>query len=206
MEEDEAQERVLTRVCSKCSVQSEASGNFCPNCGHSYVRRSLSKRTKFIVGAAIIAVLLGVGVTGAVAKVRHDHAAKAAHTAADARAAKLAQAKAKAKAAAAHKRAAKKAADNAERADRHDAVRQMEQSITKDARKDVSSGLLDGPILYTSCDPLGGGSTDDLTALTTTFSCLAVDKKNADGTVSGYSFHATQNWTAGSYSWGLGNG
>ena len=48
--------------------------------------------------------------------------------------------------------------------------------------------------------------SDDLTALTTTFSCLAVNKKNGDGTVSGYTFHATQNWTTGSYSWGLGNG
>jgi hypothetical protein len=159
-----------------------------------------------IVGAVIAAVLLGAGTTGAVAKVRHDHAAKTAQAAADAKAAKLAKEKAQAKAAAARKRAAKRAADNAERQDRHAAVKQMEQSITKDARKDVASGVLDGPILYSTCDPLGGGSTDDLTALTTTFSCLAVNKKNNDGTVSGYSFHATQNWTTGSYSWGLGNG
>lgn len=206
MNQDEVQARVLTRVCSKCSVQSESPGNYCPNCGHSYVRKRPSKRTKLIVGAAVVLVLLGAGATGAVAKVRHDHATNAAQAAADARAAKLAQARTKSKAAAARKRAATRAADNAERADRNAAVKDMQKSITKDARKDVTTGILDGPILYTSCDPLGGGSTDDLTALTTTFTCLAVNKKNTDGTVSGYSFHATQNWTTGSYSWGLGTG
>lgn len=206
MNQDEGQERALTRVCSKCSVQSASTGDFCPNCGRSYQRRGVSRRTRVIVGLVLAAVVLGAGTTGAVAKVRHNHAAKTAQAAADARAAKLAKEKAKAKVAAARKRAAKRAANNAERLDRHAAVKQMEQSITKDARKDVASGVLDGPILYSTCDPLGGGSTDDLTALTTTFSCLAVNKKNNDGTVSGYSFHATQNWTTGSYSWGLGNG
>jgi hypothetical protein len=205
MNQDEVQERVLTKVCSRCSVQSEGTGNFCPNCGRSYTRTGLSKRTKLIAVGVVVAVLLGAGATAAVAKVRHDHAEQTAQAAADAKAAKLAREKADAKAAAARKRAAKRAADRSERRDRHAAVRQMEQSITKDARKSVASGLLDGPILYTSCDPLGGGSTDDLTALTTTFSCLAVNKRNGDGTVSGYSFHATQNWTEGTYSWGLGS-
>lgn len=205
MDHDEVRERVLTRVCRRCSVQSDAAGNFCPNCGRSYTRVGLSKRTKLVAGAVIVAVLLGVGVTAAVAKVHHDQADTAAQAAADAKAANLAREKAKAKAAAARKKAAKRADDNAERRDRHAAVKQMQQSITKDAGKNVASGLLDGPILYTTCDPLGGGSTDDLTALTTTFSCLAVNKKNGDGTVSGYSFHATENWTAGTYSWGLGS-
>lgn len=142
---------------------------------------------------------------GAVAKVRHDRAAEAAHAAADRKAAAEAKAKADAKAAAAQKAAAERAADNAERRDRRQAVKEMERTIAKDARKDVASGLLDGPIFYTTCDPLGGGSTDDLTALTTTFSCLAVTKKNNDGTVSGYAYHATMNWSEGSYSWGIGN-
>jgi hypothetical protein len=68
-----------------------------------------------IVGLVLAAVVLGAGTTGAVAKVRHNHAAKTAQAAADARAAKLAKEKAKAKVAAARKRAAKRAANNAER-------------------------------------------------------------------------------------------
>ena len=151
-------------------------------------------------------MLLGAGVFAAVAKVRHAHAVEAAQAATDKKAAAAAEAKAKAKAAAARKAAAKRAADSAERRVRRDGVKQMEASITKDARKSVASGLLDGPIFFTSCDPLGGGSTDDLTAITTTFSCVAVTKKNDDGTVEGYVYHATQNWSEGTYSWGLGNG
>jgi hypothetical protein len=45
-------------------------------------------------------------------------------------------------------------------------VTQLQRSVTKDARKSVDAGVLDGPILNTQCTPLGGGSTDDLTALT----------------------------------------
>jgi hypothetical protein len=200
---------VPTRVCSKCSVQSQTGGDFCPNCGRSYIRSGLSKRTKLVAGGIAVAIVLGAGAVGVVAKVRHDHAAEVAQATADRNAAKAAKAVAHAKAAKAAKArtvAAKRAANNAARRDRHDGVKQMEQSITKDARKDVGSGLLDGPIYYTSCNPLGGGSTDDLTAITTTFSCIAVTKKNSDGTASGYAYHATENWSEGSYSWGLGNG
>ena len=69
----------------------------------------------------------------------------------------------------------------------------MEASITKDAKKDVESGMLDGPIYYTTCDPLGGGSQDDLTALTTTFECSAVNEKLKGGVVRGYVYSATAN-------------
>ena len=169
------------------------------------MRRGLSKRAKLIAAALVVLVLLGAGTSGGVAKVRHNRAAETAQAAADRKAAAEAKAKEDAKAAAAQKAAAKRAADNAERRVRRQAVKEMERTIAKDARKDVASGLLDGPIFYTTCDPLGGGSTDDLTALTTTFSCLAVTKKNGDGTVSGYAYHATMNWSEGSYSWGIGN-
>lgn len=206
MNDNGGEDRVPTRVCRKCSVQSETSGDFCPNCGRSYVRRGLSKRAKLIICGITVAALLGAGTTGVLAKSRHDRAVAVAQAAADRKAAKAAKAEADAKAAVARRAAAKKIADNAERRLRRNGVKQMERSITKDARTDVNSGLLDGPIFYTTCDPLGGGSTDDLTALTTTFSCLAVTKKNNDGTVSGYAYHATENWSAGSYSWGLGNG
>ncbi|WP_166804501.1 hypothetical protein [Cryobacterium algoritolerans] len=51
---------------------------------------------------------------------------------------------------------------------------------------------------------VGRGSTDDLTAITTTFTCMAINKENADGTSSGYQFSATMNWDDGSCTWHLG--
>ncbi|MCU1479198.1 MAG: hypothetical protein JWQ64_3891 [Subtercola sp.] len=80
----------------------------------------------------------------------------------------------------------------------------MEVSITADAKKRVDAGTLDGPISSTSCTPLGGGSTDDLTAITTTFTCIAINKTDPDGTQSGYQFSSTMNWNTGSYTWHLG--
>ena len=75
--------------------------------------------------------------------------------------------------------------------------------MVKDARDKVTAQLLTGPILSASCTPLGGGSADDLTALSGTFECFAVNKKNTDGTYSGYTFNATVNWNDGSYTWRL---
>ncbi len=81
----------------------------------------------------------------------------------------------------------------------------MQASITKDAKKRVDEGVLEGPIFYTSCDPLGGGSVDDLTALTTTFECIGVNEKLKAGQVRGWAFSATMNWDEGSWTWSLGS-
>ena len=94
---------------------------------------------------------------------------------------------------------------SAERALRKIEVKDLEKTITKDAKKDVADGVLDGPILGADCTPLGGGSTDDLTAHTGTFTCLAITSKSADGTERGYAFSAVINWDAHSYTWHLGN-
>ncbi len=72
------------------------------------------------------------------------------------------------------------------------------------AQKHVEDGLFDGPVLSVSCDPVGGGSTDDLTAKTTIFECFAATKDNGDGTMSGHKYHATVNWDTGQYTYGLG--
>jgi hypothetical protein len=101
--------------------------------------------------------------------------------------------------------AVKKAADDETRAGRLVAVTEMEASILKDAKKRVKSQDLTGPILSATCTPLGGGSVDDLTALTGTFECIAVNKKNSDGSSEGYRFASTINWSEGSYSWHLGS-
>lgn len=71
------------------------------------------------------------------------------------------------------------------------------------AEENVTKGLLDGPILSVSCNPVSG-STDDLTDATTSFDCFAANKDNADGTQSGYFFNATVNWDSGNYTYGLG--
>ncbi|MDT4891479.1 MAG: hypothetical protein QOE97_514 [Pseudonocardiales bacterium] len=88
---------------------------------------------------------------------------------------------------------------------RHASEREMETSITTWARKQVSSGLLNGPILRTSCTPIGGGS-QNLAEITVKYDCLAVDKDNTDGTSDGYGVHATMDFSTGQYQWGLGNG
>src|SRR3954467_3255826 len=70
-----------TRVCPHCSTQSQTSGEFCPHCGKSLVRRQrrLSKRAK-IIAAGLAVVLLAGGASTAVAmKVQHDNTVKAEH-------------------------------------------------------------------------------------------------------------------------------
>lgn len=197
-EAPQSEPAVYVRVCRACSAQVATSGDSCPACGKSYIRKPVSKRA-VLVAAAVVAILLIGGASGFVVKKHRadvkaeEVAAAAASAATDAEKAQKAEADAAA------------AEDDAARAERKAAVKDMQKSITKDARKNAADGVLDGPILYTSCDPLGGGSTDDLTAITTTFSCLAVNKENDDDTVSGYGFSATMNWTEGSYSWHLGS-
>lgn len=211
MSELGANETVPTKVCGKCSVQSQTAGEFCPHCGHSYTRRGPSKRTKLIVGVLVAVLVIAAGGTALALKMRHDSAVEAdqaAHAAAERRAEAVADAEAAAETAAEEQRQArveaKQAAERLEKATRHSIVRQMQASVTKDAKERVQDGVLEGPIFYTTCDPLGGGSTDDLTALTTTFECLAINKKNDDGTVEGWVFSATANWNEGSWSWHLG--
>lgn len=190
------------KVCSRCSVQTQTSGAFCPECGAPYAGRRSRKKAVITV---MLAVLLVVAATGTVLVVRHNnqvHAEARAAEAASEAAAALAKQKAAADAAAAQ---TKLANDTAEREVRASTVKALEASIVKDAKTYVKSGVLTGPILAASCTPLGGGSVDDLTALTGTFECIAVNKKSADGTESGYRYSATINWTDSSYTWHLGS-
>jgi hypothetical protein len=92
----------------------------------------------------------------------------------------------------------------AKRAKRAAAVKDIEASVKKLAEKQVDEGLFNDPVLSVSCDPVGGGSTDDLTAKTTVFECFAATKDNGDGTLSGRKYHATMNWDTDDYTYGLG--
>jgi len=193
-----------TRVCAKCSVQTQTSGEYCPHCGNSYVarRRRLSRKMVVAIVTSVVAalVLAGGAATAITLKAEHDRQAAAAERREAAQAAAE-----KAEAARQERQEAKAAAEQAERDVRAQLIRQMQKSITKDAKERAADGVLDGPIYYTTCDPLGGGSVDDLTALTTTFECLAVNEKLGGGQVRGWVFSATANWDEGSWSWRLGN-
>lgn len=95
-----------------------------------------------------------------------------------------------------------KAAEELKKTVRQYEVKQLEDAIKKMADQDVSDGVLDGPILSTQCSPANGSSEDDDTS--TEYSCIAVTKKNNDGTVSGYAFHGLINWDSGEMTYGLG--
>jgi len=133
--------------------------------------------------------------------VHEAQAAAAAQAAASAAAAAEAKEKARAEANAA---AAKERADDTERAARSSSVKGIEDSVKKMAQGHADDGVIDGPILDVTCSPVQGGSTDDLTESTTVFECFVANEDNGDGTMSGYTYNATMNWSTGSYTYGLG--
>jgi hypothetical protein len=71
------------KVCPNCSVQERTTGNFCPHCGSSYLRKrtpeaarragGLTKRAKIIGGVALAVVVLGGAGAGAALKINHDN-------------------------------------------------------------------------------------------------------------------------------------
>jgi hypothetical protein len=96
------------------------------------------------------------------------------------------------------------ARDDAEREARADAVPGIEESIRVMAEQHVAEELIEGPVLSVDCSPVDGGSTDDLTEQTTVFECFVANKDNGDGTMSGYTYGATMNWSTGKYTYGIG--
>ncbi len=65
---------------------------------------------------------------------------------------------------------------------------------------------MNGPAQSTTCTPVSGGSSQNLSQSTGTYSCIAVYQTNADGTQSGYNYTGTINFDTGSETWQLGNG
>ncbi|RDV43670.1 DUF2510 domain-containing protein [Leifsonia sp. ku-ls] len=158
--------------------------------------RKPKKRALWIaIGAVLVLLVIGGTTTLVVASNVHSQQVAAEKAAA--------KKKADAERAKEAAEAAQQAADDAKRAQRRDMVTQVEASIKKMAEDDISKGVLTGPVLTVTCNPVSG-STDDLTDTTTTFDCFVANKDNGDGTSSGYFFNATVNWTSGSYTYGLG--
>jgi hypothetical protein len=200
-------------VCPKCSTQTQTAGEYCPHCGASYLRdrrrRKPSRRTARIVVFSVLALALVGG--GAAYAIKHSHDQKEAtqHRAQLAAARRAADRKRVAQAAAAQAAAAAAAKKRAElqlkKVLRRSLIKSLEDSVTNDAKKDVATGALSGPILRTQCTPVGGGNSDPLAAHTGNWTCMAVTKDDlATGTSEGYAFAATVNYEDSSYTWHLG--
>ena len=160
------------------------------------------KRRAWIGIATAVVLVLGLVGGGVAWKSAHD-----AQVVAEANAAAAVVAKAAAKAEAEKEAAAEEAqqeADDLERADRAAAVDGIEASVKTMAEGHATEGIIDGPIIDASCSPVGGGSMDDLDESTTVFECFVANKDNGDGTMSGYTYNATMNWSTGSYTYSLG--
>ncbi|WP_231868868.1 DUF2510 domain-containing protein [Rhodococcus opacus] len=158
---------------------------------------------KWAIGALVALVLICAG--GATWKLMHDARVAAAEDAAIKLAAQEeADRVAAENARRAEAQAAQQKRDNAERASREAAVTEIETSVKTMAEGHVAKGLIDGSVISVSCSPVSGGSTDDLTETTTVFECFTATKDNGDGTMSGFKYHATMNWTSGEFTYGMG--
>jgi len=158
---------------------------------------------KWLVIAGAVAVLLGLVGGGIAWKAANDArvAAVEAEAAAERAAAEEREEQEQADAAAA---AAQERRDEADRNARRASVTEIEASVKEMAEEHAADGVIDGPIIDVSCSPVGGGSTDDLTEQTTVFECFAANEDNGDGTMSGYKYNATMNWSSGSFTYSLG--
>ncbi|WP_258008660.1 DUF2510 domain-containing protein [Rhodococcus sp. ENV425] len=157
-------------------------------------KRRIRKKPLLIVLAIL---LLAVGGGALTWKLNHDAQVAAQVAAAE----EAAQREAKRLAA---EKAAQQQRDNAERASRARSVSEIESSVERMASKHIDNGMFDGPVIEVTCSPVNGGSTDNLTETTTGFECFVATEDNGDGTMSGYKYHATMNWTTGSFTYGFG--
>lgn len=159
-------------------------------------RRRLGLWSVIVVG---VVVIVGGGVAVAI-KVQSDQIAAekaaAAQTAEEAEEAEQARIK--------EEEDRQAAADRRERDLRKESVSGIEGSIKEMADEHVEEGIIDGPVLEVYCDPLDGGSTDDLSQKTTVFQCFVANEDNGDGTMSGHYYNATMNWDSGQYTYGFG--
>jgi hypothetical protein len=195
-----------TRLCPHCSTQSQTAGDFCPHCGKSLIRRrrALGKRGKILV-AAVMLVLLGAGASTAVAvKVQHDNQIRAEQQRQERVAQQMREERERQERQRREEERRQAALDQIERDSRRELEKGLRKAITKHAREFVAKGVLDGPILRSVCDPVGGGR-DDLEAQTGKYECMAVTSENSDGTMRGYTYDGTINYDEFTDSWKLAN-
>jgi hypothetical protein len=159
-----------------------------------------------VIASLVVVLLLGAAGAAVAIKVHHDNQVAARHRS---EAAARAREEAGKRASEEQARASREAEARQHDAEVHERERLetgLESAITKAAEKDVEETPgLEGPIKSTTCTPLSGGSSQDLSQSTGTYTCLAVNKTNADGTESGYHFTGTINFKTGSYTWQFGS-
>ncbi len=204
---------VPERVCPHCAALSQVAGDFCPECGRRFFGESspsrLSGRAKIAILGVVALLVLGAAGAAVAIKLHHDNqvtAQRRAAAAARARAAAVALAGQRAAAQAKQQQQQQQQQQQAaETTTRQGEETTLQQSITKDAQQQVNNGVLTGPILSTTCTPVSGGSSTNLSSSTGTYECIAANKINSDGTSSGYRFSGTIDFSAGTETWHLGS-
>jgi hypothetical protein len=79
-------------------------------------------------------------------------------------------------------------------------VDSLQSAVKKDAEKDVTNGVLTGPILKVQCQP---ATAADATAPIANYTCLAATSESG-GTLNGYRFSGSIDTGTGSITWHLG--
>lgn len=172
--------------------------------------RGRSRRTWALVGVAVVLVtglLVGVGVAVKMDRDRELAAAEEAAIAEEVARAEAAEEAARAQAAddEAEAQRAQEQREDRERDQRQEAMADIEVSVEMMAEEHAEDGIIEGPVLAVSCSPVAGGSIDDITEQTTVFDCFVGTEDHGDGTMSGFSYNATMNWSTGSYTYGIGS-
>jgi type II secretory pathway pseudopilin PulG len=185
---------------SKDSSQDGVSGMAPESANAKAVTKRKGTRKNLII-ALLIGGLIAVGSVAAVTI--STRAAEETRLAAAAAAEEQLAADEAKKAAAAE--AAQNRKDTAERALRATTVTEIEDSVKQMAQTHADDGVIDGPILDSTCSPVSGGSTDDLTETTTVFECFVGTEDIGNGQMRGYTYNATMNWTSGQYTYALGS-
>ncbi len=164
-----------------------------------------SRRPTVLAGVVMAGVLLVAGGVAFAVKAGVDQRAAAELAEAEAQAAeeKAAEEKREAEDAARTARV-ERAIAREERAKRDDLVLQVETAIADMARGHIAEGFIDGPVESVGCNPVAGGSTDDLSAQTAVLECFAAGPRDSSGNARGWFYNATVNWDTRSYTYGWG--
>jgi len=166
--------------------------------------KALKSRTKtlvLVISAVIILSVVGGGI-GAVAA--QESAARSAIAAEELAQEKKDKSEAAADAKAARAVKAAEAEQALELFERQSSVTAIEASVKTMAEGHAADGIIDGPILAIGCTTTGGIPIEDMSIRSMLFECFATNVENADGTASGYYYHARANWDDGSWTYGLG--
>ena len=91
-----------------------------------------------------------------------------------------------------------------ELADRQSSVSAIEACVKTMAEGHAADGIIDGPIVSVGCTTTGGIPIEDLSIRSMLFECFATNVENADGTATGFYYHARANWDGGTWTYGLG--